>query len=148
MSNISVQATWMEHEGGTKFYQVFFIRSEKTGRAVSVNHWGSIGKLGALRFHRPVNGGDTQVKPGHQASVTISAKQKRGYSVVDTAEFPICDAEELEQRFGADLTHNIQVALMMMLPADDSPTDETETIPKVAKAPEPEPERPASWGRW
>lgn len=145
---ISVKTIWMEHKGGTKFYQIFEIRpiGIDGAKSVTVTHWGSISKLGASEFFRPVMGGETQIKPGFELVSKESEKKKRGYSTENTrfANYEPNNAWFVEH-FGATLAHQLQVAMNI---ANAGPSDDVDTSYMGAtKAPKPT-ERPAGWGVW
>ena len=141
---IQAQATFMEHEGGTKFYNVFQFTPSK-GRSVTVTHYGP--KRGSTR--RPVSGGQTQVKVGRLMNSIVAAKQKRGYSTEDlTVESFQDDDEWFVQTFGAAQSHDIHVAMFEeTIRAEIEPTTEpdNEIIPGAIAPPE---TRPENWGSW
>jgi hypothetical protein len=142
----TVTNTWLEHTGGTKFYQVFQLTPEKgVGKPVTVTHWGKASIADEI-FMRPVKGGETQVTPGALGASKISAKLKRGYLQSDQKTWLIAQEEWLTEQFGAELAHTIALE---MFGAKGEPTSEPETkaIPK-AKAIEPEAPRPEAWGTW
>lgn len=145
---INVRTVWMEHSGGTKFYQIFEFHpvGVENGKAVTMTHWGSITKLGASEFFRPVNGGETQIKPGLLLNAREIDKRKRGYETENTriSSYSPSSAWFVET-FGAAIAHELQVAMNI---ADIGPSDDVDTSYMGAKkAPEPT-ERPAGWGVW
>lgn len=145
---ISVKTVWMEHSGGTKFYQIFEIRPlwVDSVKAVTVTHWGSIAKLGASEFFRPVNGGETQIKAGLGLASREADKHKRGYQTKNTRfDTYAPNSTWFVEHFGAAIAHELQVAMNI---ADIGPSDDVDTSYMGAKkAPEPT-ERPAGWGVW
>lgn len=144
---IEVFTTWIEHEGGTKFYQVFeFRNNEIGGKNVTMTHWGSIAKLHADKFNRPVLGGETQIKHGRLASTTVASKRKRGYTIHDTRVAH--GIAWWTEHFGAALTHDLMVAMGLQDGAEDYPIADPDTISK-GEVPPAEPDvRPSAWGTW
>lgn len=146
---INVRTVWMEHSGGTKFYQIFEFQplgGVNGTRPVTMTHWGSIAKLGAKEFHRPVNGGETQIKPGLGLNGREADKRKRGYTTENTRfQAHTSDSTWFVEHFGAAGAHELQVAMNI---ANVVPSDDVDTSYMGAKkAPEPT-ERPAGWGAW
>lgn len=145
---IRVTSNWLEHEGGTKFYQVFQLVPE-TGRSVTVTHWGKMAVARGEKNVRPVNGGETQVVEGRLLISKTTAKIKRGYSVDNSTENSYGDDSPwFVEHFGAELAHRIEVAMFADIAVEEPtpiPPRETTSIGKVI---EPEAPRPESWGSW
>lgn len=159
---LSIDITYMEHSGGTKFYQVFEFRGND--RIATVCHWGKI--VGKGDFPRPVNGGQTQVFSRPERRQKIEEKRKRGYNIQDEKciIYP-CDLtigedgtfvkprDWMVDHFGTMTAHEIFTALMLDKPsptAEGMPKLARETTvlsPKVAIPPVIE-TRPAAWGSW
>lgn len=144
-----VNITWMVHEGGTKYYQVFQINridkrhanaANKPGieRYLTITHWGA--RDGSTpNFHRPVNGGQTQIKAGSGYSAAITKKAKRGYAVTGkettfTHSNAILFKDWVVSAFGAAKAHEIFLELCLVGPdegkgfPDDDPSDTGPTI--------------------
>lgn len=154
---MQVRRTWMDHEGGTKFYQAFLITAHD-GRALTVIHHGPIG--GHDRGFRPVLGGQIVIHDGaDKYAAQIAAKQKRGYTVVTAlqTETKYRSVAELNNilvaQFGASRTQEILLRLGYTLDAkgapdepDDEPSVELEDTP-IETVFDPS-TKPESWGSW
>ena len=62
----TIERVYLEHTGGTKFYQPFLIKREEDGLmlAVTLVHYGPNSSPGAGADGRPVLGGQIQIKSG------------------------------------------------------------------------------------
>lgn len=149
----NVTITWMEHSGGTKFYQVFkFSRIGKSSVApqlVYLNHWGPM-NMAKGRFSRPVNGGQTQIKVGAIEN-PVEAKVKRGYRMIDTATREVKPYDPwFKEAFGSAVADNLHIQLFgsaigdSPVPSNELDNEEIAAPPSVT-VPE---ERPESWGSW
>lgn len=146
---INVAATWMEHSGGTKFYQVFKFTHTETGKSATMTHWG---KLNAAMspFSRPVLGGETKLLDGNGTyTAKINAKLKRGYQTIkEKSTAHQDDSEWFVQTLGAELAYKLEVALFgASRSAATGPTDEPHTS-SIETTPDEPDVRPASWGTW
>jgi len=147
---ITVVSSWMEHSGGTKFYQVFRIQDdEMSSKAATVGHYGPMSAAKTGRGSRPLVGGQTIVKRGSNAyQDLINAKTRRGYSA--SAGQPRHKYETVEKfreyltmTFSAGDRHAIEEALGLH--------GEREIVPKGpadTSISEPEAPRPDGWGDW
>lgn len=145
---VVIDRVWMVHEGGTKYYQIFEFKSQ-SDLPITVIHFG---RLAGMRTHRPINGGQVQLKSGRKMLALVEAKRKRGYKVVSDESI----AHECIERhdpwwvhnFGAAKAHEIQVAMFgASMIADDEPIEEpdNEIMPGAVELPE---SRPENWGTW
>ena len=148
--SITVTTTWMEHSSGTKFYQIFEFRSKSAksanGAVATMTHWGSIAKLKAKTFCRPVNGGEHQIKPGVLLETRASEKQKRGYLRCDTKQ-ETREASEAwwTETFGATIKHDLHLQLGLNT-AEGEPSSEPDT--SIVSETTVTTVRPESWGPW
>lgn len=148
---IKITTAWMVHSGGSKFYQIFEFKPVNLNgvKPVTMTHWGSIDKLRATEFFRPVNGGEVQVKPGLNLNSRENEKKKRGYETKSTRfSEALVDSAWWVERFGAANAHQLQVA-MGVNTAAVHPSDDVDTSYMGKTSPTPEPDvRPDSWGSW
>ncbi len=85
------------HEGGTKFYQVYGITHERSGRSITVTHWGAE-HPGAS--YVPRDYGQSKMVEGTRSdfSAALNAKRKRGYEFVAQKEEGIHSLSHLDER--------------------------------------------------
>ena len=151
---IRVESKWLEHSGGTKFYQVFMLMPEE-GKPVTVCHWGKMTIAAGKRNVRPVLGGETQLHEGAVMASKVNNKIKRGYDQADMVSMNVeDDSEWFVQHFGADLAARIEIAMFHDKVAIEHNVMTAAPTPKVApdttsigktKPAEPTPE---GWGSW
>ena len=152
----TIERTYLEHTGGTKFYQPFLVKREEDGlmRAVTIIHYGPNSSPGAGKDGRPVLGGQTQIKngPAHFFS-QIDAKKKetsRGKYVEDPCNRRVSNfhsstelRKELTRLFGASTTEDLLLQIGITPDgAETHPSERAETIDSEPK------EKPAEWGSW
>jgi hypothetical protein len=151
---ITIKRTYMDHSGGTKFYQPFLISYEGEHGLLShatLLHYGPVSAKGAGRDGRPLLGGQMQVYQG--AGVyreRLDSKQARSskgqYSVVHTQEneYEVHEGRaELTRLFGAERTEAILLELGLKFDGSEPPPgmrpDTKDSAP---------PAKPAAWGSW
>jgi predicted DNA-binding WGR domain protein len=82
--NMKISETYMEHEGGTKFYRVIALQNEHEGdrHGLIVTNYGKIGTHGRIKVetYHYLN------VPGRYAR-SVSSKSRRGYEAKNTASF-------------------------------------------------------------
>ena len=148
---------YLEHSGGTKFYQPFLFKhtygSGQLQSAVSLMHYGPNSSAGSGAHGRPVLGGQMTMKSGEAYFYEqINAKRRRtakGYYEI-TGEFELQNfgtpeefGAELVRLFGASKRDEIMLGLGLTVDgADAAPIEHPETIDS-----EPE-EKHAAWGSW
>lgn len=152
----TIERVYMEHTGGTKFYQPFLIKREEDGlmQAVTIVHYGPNSSPGAGKDGRPVLGGQTQIKsgPAHFFS-QIEAKKKqtsKGKYVEDPYNRRISNfhsstelRKELIRLFGTNVAENLLLEIGITHDgAEAQPSERAETIDSEPK------EKPAEWGSW
>lgn len=81
MTTFSIEALYSEHEGRTKYYQIFWITNSKDKKAIMVTHWGAM-RPGKAKY--PKHHGEAQVETFVTGTDTPkNSKQKsksnRGY---------------------------------------------------------------------
>lgn len=147
---IEVITDWMEHSGGTKFYQVFEFRPKDGGTPITLIHYGAR-KESTSVFSRPVLGGRTQVKRGPLRRTQLRLKEKGGYQIASTRSLKAeKDDPYWVHNFGATLAHCLMTE---MYPHGNVETDEpcpsdevdNSVMGKAVVAPD---VRPAGWGSW
>jgi hypothetical protein len=168
MSNTyEIKRLWMEHSGGTKFYQIFgIVATRDAGMAGRISREATAFHFAGFRgdmtkFRLPKNGGQVQIVAGDQLSAKTREKEKHTvakghYSIVETRvdRFDSADAfgRQLRTAFGSSDAENILSVLSMDThigmgtPSEDAPDPispgedtpvETPTTP-----------RPEAWGSW
>lgn len=152
--SFKVHRIWMEHEGGTKFYQLFLIESHSLGGVIpagaSVTHYGPMSSRGAKGDKRPVNGGKVSILSPMDFISKFKQKEAKGYKKKSEEFTNPCSKEKLIAWFGAQETDAIYMVMFGTttpdFTAEPEPTEDTDTKDlMVAKAPD---VRPASWGSW
>lgn len=149
-----VRKLWMDHDGGTKFYQVFRISAQVAWGApvVTLGHYGkqSVAKgLGS----RPINGGSTKIYPGDKYREVIGEKNRvrAGGRYLSTPAGEVTEVFNDEKAFTAYLTKMFMV--------NDRSDIENELglhgVREIAATPTPAPEtitspaeHPTGWGAW
>lgn len=150
---ITIKRTYMDHSGGTKFYQPFLVAYDGPDGLRShatVLHWGPVSSKGSGRSGRPVLGGQMQI---HQGSGVyrerLDSKQARSstghYSVVhsEETEYDSTDGRvELIRLFGSAQTEKILLELGLKFDGSEAPpTTHRETVSTPI-------EKPAHQGTW
>ena len=147
---------YLEHTGGTKFYQPFLIKRVEDGftLAVTVIHYGPNTSHGAGADGRPVLGGQTQIKSGSDhffSQIEVKKRQtSKGKYVEDPGARRISSfhsstelREELTRLFGASTTEDLLLEIGITPDgAEAHPSERAETIDSELK------EKPAEWGSW
>jgi hypothetical protein len=142
---IEVESVYMEHEGGTKYYQIFQFNPprESGGKIATMVHYGPI--KGATDHQRPVNGGTTEAYPGALLNSKKNDKTKRGYRVLDIEKEGVqFESQWWVDKFGAPNAFKIQKS---MFPNGETlaPTPVPETSFVAVKTVD---VRPENWGTW
>ena len=155
-----IEETWMEHEGGTKFYHPIRLCAFGAGvsKVVTAIHFAGF-KGNYSKFRRPVEGGQVQIKDADTYIRQIVVKQKNGYSTKPEwgkKYRPNSEAEfraEVIRLFGRTDADTVFCYLGLkpgdMLnvqePSEDelrpSPSSDDSTITDFS-------DRPAAWGSW
>jgi hypothetical protein len=151
---ITITRTYMDHSGGTKFYQPFLIAydgDDGLRSHATVLHWGPVSAKGSGRNGRPVLGGQVQVCQGSGIYRDRIASKQVGnsggrYSVTHAEETAFSPAEgraELIRLFGARRTEQILLELGLKFDGTEPPpgtrSDTKDSAP---------PAKPAAWGSW
>jgi len=164
----TVKRRLAQHEGGTKFYQVFqFQRGDTRGdegsavrRSCAATHWGAMAVARPWPNPRPVNGGQLQHLPVTAYSTKWNDKMKRGYCAAgaeETSQFHTAAEFEtwVTEQLGAEEAH--QVFVSMSLRGSDARLDTADDWPGINKVSKPAPKaapdtstiaRPEGWGAW
>lgn len=150
MSTIKVSIAYMEHEGGTKFYEVATY-SLDSGRSVVVNRWG---KMSAKR------GGEIKIESYAVKSQADAAARKkinekggRGYNAATGSYMPRTlnvDSARLSLAGHYSDTDTVD-GILTRLGIDDVLTEAiSQPVPDeiVTDEPKPEPERGGEWASW
>lgn len=153
-----IERRWMEHPGGTKFYQVMrFSRMEwdmgksVSERTVTVFHFAGF-KGDRTKLRRPVMGGQIQIKVGDLFMEKFNEKKRDGYEPVDQAMSEFVTTKEFlalgNTLMGAAHMQTILTHLGMR--ADTGEVNESEDDPSIPfeDTPIEETERPDGWGSW
>jgi len=146
-----ISTNYLEHQGGTKFYETVLIR-EEGGPALLIKRWGSI----ALKN----GGGQTKYERGSHAAVAherariINEKMGKGYARgpatgrMHQANDAEIDAPDLlgraKSHYGSETTEYIAEYFGLRTDATAAVVEEA----PAPQAPEPEVERGESWGSW
>lgn len=152
--NYQIRRRLLDHEGGTKFYQLFLIVNPHTGKSALVTHYGP----NSSRTTRPIEKGQMKVHEGDGVSAfneVHAAKRKRGYrdalagmsvdDMADTQDF----GELVVQTFGAKVASEVFVKIGMTS-SGRSIEDEAKPspTPKVDHSTIDTEDLPADWGSW
>jgi len=154
-----VEESWLEHEGGTKFYHPLrILRMSSSGtKVVSAFHYGGF-RGDRTPFRRPVSGGQVLIKAEDTYHSQIEAKYKKGYRANGTRS-PVKHYDEGEFRqkliglFGRSDADQIFVGLGMRCGDAEEVSDLEEadlrpSAPSDHRSIEETIERPAAWGSW
>lgn len=154
-ASLSHEATFLEHEGGTKFYEIVRLYNADAGKFVLVKRWGKIAQR--------IRGGEIKIEDYRSARAvdlaadkTAREKMSRGYSLAKTdtagalhnrsgsytSEMEFGGA--LAAHYGPNATRIGQAITGKVL--DESVAEEENEI--VVLEPEPEPDRGNTWGSW
>lgn len=154
---VVIESKLMEHEGGTKFYEVVQFINASGRRFAAVYRWG---KMSAIR-----GGGETKVdrftdarRCNEAARKKVNEKSGRGYSEA-RASFGLHPVSSLKVDDSLRLKlgehyHDTETidAIMNALGVDDvltgSNADVALTDDVVVEEPAPEPERGDDWASW
>lgn len=152
----TIERAYLEHTGGTKFYQPFLIKRDdgEFVHAVTIIHYGPNRSAGSGKDGRPVLGGQTQIKNGSAHFFDqIEAKKKetsKGKYVEDLGARRISNfhssaelRKELTRLFGASTAEDLLLEIGITPDgAEAHPSERAETIDSEPK------EKPAEWGSW
>lgn len=148
--DFTVRRIWTEHEGGTKFYQFFYVASTKDpNKAATVTHYASMTNASAKGEKRPVVGGKQTLLTKDGFLRKLNEKTKDGY-VKKTETVYTCSRADLIACFGVQQFDRIIFEMFGTFTpdftADEMPSEDVDTKDlMVAKAPD---VRPANWGSW
>lgn len=153
-----IERRWLEHTGGTKFYQVLrFSRSEwDMGKRVSTHvatvfHFAGF-KGDRTKLRRPVMGGQIQIKQGDLFMAKFEEKKKDGYEPVDQAVSEFVQTKDF-LALGTTLmgaAHMQTILAHLGMRTDTGEVDESDPDPSIPfeDTPIEETERPDGWGSW
>ena len=162
MSEFNIKTTWLEHSGGTKFYQVFAISRHTQGGTmhrkfwdVTVCHYGALKVLPRSGDRRPIASGQSVVYTDARAEDKLKEKVRKGYRIDgEQSSRPLNERdfrEWLQVALKTETRDEVLKALGMMVDPKASPIaaeDEREdpVYPEeTIKTPRVEPE---GWGSW
>ena len=154
VGEIHVQATYLVHAGGTKFYEVIAFSNVDAKKFTLVKRWG---KLAAAD-----GGGEckvetysTQRKLEEAAGKIISSKQGRDYGIATSAHgfnpmgVSYNRAEDFNDALSRHYSSGGAVAEVLIgMGIEDLAPREWEENEVVSETPEPEPERDEDYGSW
>lgn len=152
ISSITTDCTYMEHEGGTKFYEVVVLHAADFGKHLVIKRWGKI--------DTKTGGGEILITPAtsartamQAASKIINGKKARGYSPAITMHglhslgTAIDGTEAIKDAIKAHYANGWQQILRNM----DFPEYAQDVAAVKASPPakpEPEIDRGDNWGSW
>ena len=147
---IIVDATYMIHSGGTKFYEVISYSNERESRHASVRRWGKIGVAGQSK----VDYFNSRAQLSSSANEVVTGKVKHDY-IKTFANFGIHKSKSFESSIGRltlgehyddlDIVDALAIGLRLNdgIAGDDALVDDY-----VESAPAPAPARDGNWGSW
>ena len=153
----TIERAYLQHTGGTKFYQPFLIhrQGDDLQHSATLIHFGPNSSAGAGRSGRPVLGGQTQVKKGASHFYSqIEAKKKESSKgrYVETGSRKVSKFDsisdfrsELMRLFGASTSEDILLQIGVVFDADGSALHPSESVETIDSEPK---EKPAEWGSW
>lgn len=155
--SITTETTYMEHESGTKFYEVVLVNAADLKKFLVVKRWGKISAKDGE--------GETQVIPYNTPRTALLAadkvkgeKIKRGYSVMSSAHGlhggpQLRSTDDIKSAMKNHYAKHWPMVLGALgidtiqgLSMTGAWMDEADSI--VSEEPPPEPERGDSWGSW
>lgn len=153
MTTSKITRRWMEHSGGSKFYQIICVT--RGTKAVTAFHYAGY-RGDHTQFRRPCNGGQVEIKTGDHMYVKTAEKEKRKstghYSIAtdDKTDHYTNDGRlevGLVGLFGAQQAHQILLGLGVHVPSI-APSDEGDTESIEESEPAKPAARAASWASW
>ncbi len=159
-SQFVIEESWLEHEGGTKFYhpiRLMHMSASGTKVVTAVHFAGFKGDF--EKYRRPVKGGQVQIKGIDHYQRQIEVKRKGGYIPEPTSRGPTRFDRETDFRmevirmFGRADSDVIFSHLGLQMGDAESVQDLTEAelrpkTPGEDTSIEDFTERPAAWGSW
>lgn len=152
MASIAVNAIYMRHSGGTKFYEVVQFYNDQARRYVLVRRWG--------KMSAKVSGGETKIEwfaSRHQCTIAaeriVSEKAGRGYHR-ESGDFglhgiPLVVVEEVQKALGIHYANkDAQDLILTQLGLNVSGAPHGWVLEEETPVAQPEPVRDADWGSW
>jgi predicted DNA-binding WGR domain protein len=156
MTQITTEPRYLEHEGGTKFYEVIEFWNPDDKKFVMVKRWGKIGTTGetmveAFGTMRACNSAAEKIlksKMGRGYSKTASAQgfHGRGRSFTPTELVMLLGTHYQSKPFTQKVVDGLDLHKIQGIEATHMIIDELDDI--VTEEPGPEPDRGESWGTW
>jgi hypothetical protein len=157
----TIESVWMDHSGGTKFYQLFRIRrvrqttmfSQSKQWLAAVGHYGSMSAV-KTRLRRPIEGGQCKVYPGAQHDSVLEEKKRprNGGRYLPAGGMPIrtLQQDEFAQYLREAFPTAVREEILTMLEMDLSGNGQAIAEPEPAPTTEPETAQqvPDGWGDW
>jgi predicted DNA-binding WGR domain protein len=148
--SIHIEARWLSHDSGTKFYEVIQFYNVDAKKFVVVKRWGPIGKTGEVQFAEYPSSRKAQ----QEAEKIIKSKTGRGYMVSQSSAglhglgVDSIAAGELLSALNAHYRRDQATAIAEAVGVDAMKVIMDEVDDIVVEEPAPEPERGEEWGSW
>jgi predicted DNA-binding WGR domain protein len=156
MTQITTEPRYLEHEGGTKFYEVVELWNPDDKKFVLVKRWGKIGTTGETM----VEEFNVMRACNAAAEKILKSKMGRGYAKSSTSEgihgrarslsakelMPLLDSHYKSAPFTRKVMDYLHLNKIQGMEAHMMIVDELSDI--VSEEPGPEPDRGESWGTW
>lgn len=153
--NILVEATYLAHEGGTKFYEAISFWNSEDNRGVLIKRWGKMTQRNGGGECKVEPFGDVRQLQDGYAKI-LNDKNKRGYSrarpdfdylngsavYAKRSEFISATANHFAGS-GVEFSVYSLLGIKDLLVREDEEADDI-----VIEEPKPEPIRDANWGSW
>lgn len=156
MSQITTEPRYLEHEGGTKFYEVIEFWNPDDKKFVLAKRWGKIGTVGETMIEefnvmRACNAAAEKILKskmgrGYAKSASSQGFHGRGRSFTSLELWNLLETHYQSRAFTTKIIHQLGLDKIQGMTADGIIIDEINDI--VTEEPGPEPDRGESWGTW
>lgn len=157
MKKITTEPRYLEHEGGTKFYEVIEFWNPDDKKFVLVKRWGKIGTTGETMIEefnvmRACNAAaekilKSKMSRGYAKSSSSEGIHGRSRSFAENEVMPILDTHYKSTPFIRKVIDQLNLNKIQGMTADMMIVDElADDI--VVEEPGPEPDRGESWASW
>lgn len=157
MKTITTDPRYLEHDGGTKFYEVIEFWNTDDKKFVLVKRWGKIGTLGETMVEffgtmRACNSAAEKILKskmgrGYEKTSSVEGFHGRGRSFTETELIALLGTHYRSKPFTTKVVDGLGLnALIQGLEIDTVVFDEASDV--VVEEPGPEPDRGESWASW
>ena len=156
MTKITTEPRYLEHEGGTKFYEVIEFWNTDAKKFVMVKRWGKMGTVGETMIEefnvmRACNAAAEKILKskmgrGYSKQSSTHGFHSRSSSLTPTELARLLGAHYSSTHFTQKVIAHLNLDKIQGMEADMMIVDELSDI--VSEEPGPEPDRGESWASW